>query len=109
MNRVKISMAKPMSSSTPITSHGEAPGHQDGDERAGVEDQAVADRAVGMESSSFFSAKYEAKKMQSRILAISIGWNWTAPEVDPEPGPVDCGRCGRSGASSRMPPTKSSR
>ncbi len=32
-------------------------------------------RAVGIESSSLLEAKYEAKKIQSRILENSTGWN----------------------------------
>ena len=48
-------------------------------------------RAVGIDRSSFFSAKYEAKKMQRKTLAISIGWNCERADVHPQPGVADVG------------------
>ena len=60
-------------------------------------------RAVGMDSISLFAAKYEAKKMQRRILENSTGWNERPPKWTHSRAPWIGVK--NSGATSRMPPT----
>ena len=63
-------------------------------------------RAVGMVSSSRFSAKYEAKKMQSTILANLHRLELERPDLDPQPGAVDVAPRGRgrgAAAAGRRP------
>ncbi len=67
-------------------------------------------RAVGMVSSSRFSAKYEAKKMQSTILASSTGWNENAPACTHSLAPLMFSpRWGTNGRSKKATPAANSR
>ena len=110
MNRVKSSAENPMSCSRLITRTAKAQASTMGTSGLGSRTSRLPNRAVGMVSSSRLSAKYEAKKMQSTILASSMGWNskeltWIHRRAPPMLAP----RPGTSGRSSSTTPKPSSR
>ena len=71
----KMSMAKPMSFSAPRITMENPQARMIGSSGRGSRTSRLPKRADGMLRSSFLSARYEAKKMASRILATSTGWN----------------------------------
>ena len=68
-----------MSSSRPMMAMAAPQATRMGSSGRGSRKSRLPTCAVGMVSISLFSAKYEAKKMHSRILENSIGWNDTLP------------------------------
>ena len=79
MNRVNSRAENPMSCSRLMTRMANPQARTMGTSGRGSRTRRLPSRAVGMVSSSRLSAKYEAKKMQSTILASSTGWNSKEP------------------------------
>src|ERR1035438_8574665 len=79
MNNANNNSAKPMSFSAPRMAIENPQAKRIGRRTFGGTIWRRPIRCVGVERSSRFAAKYEAKKKTNRILAISTGWK----EIDP--------------------------
>ena len=107
MKSTKSRAAKPMSSSSAMTAMATPQATRMGMSGRGSRTRRFPTRAVGMESISLLAAKYEAKKMQRRILENSIGWNSRPPTWIHSRAPLMGVK--KRGETSRMPPTNRSR
>ena len=96
-----------MSSSRPMTAMAAPQATRIGIRGRGSRKRRLPIWAVGIESISLFSAKYEAKKMHSRILENSIGWNSRLPKCTHRRAPLIGEK--NSGATRKMPARSSSR
>ena len=107
MKSVNSRAAKPMSPSRPITAMAAPQATSRGMSGRGSRISRFPTRAVGMDSISLFSAKYEAKKMHRRSFENSIGWNSRPPKWTQRRAPL-MGLKNR-GATRRMPANSSNR
>ena len=71
--------------------HGDAPGHQDGDERSGVEHEPVAEAGRGDGQQLLVGGEVGGEEDAEEDLGELDRLELEAAEVDPQPGPVDGG------------------